>query len=134
MDRLSLPLSRFALFLVYFWFGILKVIDTSPAGPMVLGLLDKTMPFIEPHLFLVGFGLFEMLIGICFLIPRLNRLAIMLVIPHLFSIVLPLFLMASFTWSAPFVPTLEGQYIIKNILILALVVHIASKQSRFARN
>lgn len=122
----SLPLSRFALFLIFFWFGILKVIGASPASPMVLALLHTTMPFFEPNLFLVCFGLFEALIGLCFLIPRLERVAIALLIIHLFTTILPLFLMADMTWSRPFVPTMEGQYIIKNILILALAVGIGA--------
>lgn len=129
----ALPLARISLFVVYFWFGILKIVDSSPAGPMVTGLLDKTLPFFEPHLFLVLFGLYETLIGICFLIPKLNRIAIYLALPHLISVMLPLFLMPSLTWSAPFVPTLEGQYIIKNVLIIALIAHLITSEQRIEK-
>jgi uncharacterized membrane protein YkgB len=126
LRRIFIPSSRLALFVVYFWFGILKVIGASPASPMVLELLDKTMPFMNPDTFLVGFGLFEVLIGIFFLIPRLERLAIILLIPHLITTVLPLFVMQNAVWTNAFVPTLEGQYIIKNILIVALAIGIAA--------
>lgn len=126
LRRIYFPLARFAIFLVFFWFGFLKVIDASPASPMVLGLLHQTLPFMEPHAFLVCFGIFEMIIGITFLIPHLERLAIALLIPHLFSTTLPLFLMKNLTWSGFLVPTMEGQYIIKNILIIALAFGIAA--------
>ncbi len=124
--RIYFPLARFAIFLVFFWFGALKVVDSSPASAMVLGLLQKTLPFMEPHAFMVGFGIFEMVIGLTFLIPRLERLAIALLVPHMISTVLPLFLMKSLVWTSMFVPTLEGQYIIKNILIIALAFGIAA--------
>ncbi len=126
LRTVSLPLARFAIFLVFFWFGILKVVGASPASPMVLELLHRTMSFMNPDIFLVGFGLFEMLIGLAFLIKGLERLAIALLAVHLFTTILPLFLMTTFTWSAPFIPTLEGQYIIKNILIMAVAVGIAA--------
>jgi len=127
LRRISLHLARFAIFLVFFWFGLLKVIGASPASPMVLGLMHKTLPFMEPNAFLIGFGIFEMIIGLTFLIPHLERLAIALLIPHLISTILPLFLMTSLTWSGFFIPTMEGQYIIKNILIIALAISIAAE-------
>ena len=126
LRKISLPLSRFALFLIFFWFGILKVVSASPASPMVLSLLSKTMPFMSPGLFLILFGLFEVFIGIAFLVPGLERLAILLLFFHLISTILPLYFLPELAWTTPFVPTLEGQYIIKNILIASLAVGIAS--------
>ncbi|KND48449.1 MAG: hypothetical protein AB200_01825 [Parcubacteria bacterium C7867-005] len=126
LRKISFPMARFALFLVFFWFGFLKIIDTSPAGPMVVSLLDRTMPFIAPDTFMVFFGIFEVIIGITFIIPKLERLAIALLVPHLISTVLPLFLLQSMTWTSMFVPTLEGQYIIKNILIIAVAISLAA--------
>ncbi len=126
-NRINLPLARFAIFLVYFWFGILKVFDLSPASPMVLELLNRTMPFIPPTQFLIFFGLFEMLIGILFLIPRYTKIAIVLLFVHMFTTIGPLFIMPAYTWDGFLVPTMEGQYIIKNILIIALAVVLGSK-------
>ncbi len=121
-------LSRFAIFLVYFWFGILKVLGHSPAGPLVTELMRKTLPsFITPEFFLTGFGYFEMLIGLVFLIPGFERLAIALLLPHMVTTALPLILLPAATWSAFLVPTLEGQYIIKNMVIIALASGIGSQ-------
>ncbi len=124
--KLALPVSRLAIFVVYFWFGMLKVLGLSPASPLVLALLDRTMPFISPEAFLVWFGLFEVLIGVVFLVPKLSRLAIALLVIHLITTVMPLFLLKSSLWTGMMVPTLEGQYIIKNVLIIALAIVLAS--------
>lgn len=124
--KVSIPVSRLAIFVVYFWFGSLKVLGLSPASPLVLALLDRTMPFVSPDAFLVWFGLFEVLIGVIFLIPRFARLAIALLVIHLVTTVMPLVLLKSSLWTGMMVPTLEGQYIIKNVLIVALAIVVAS--------
>lgn len=126
-NRIHIPLARFAIFLVYFWFGALKVFDLSPASPMVLELLARTMPFFPPDKFLIFFGLFEALVGILFLIPRFTKLAILLLFGHMFTTIMPLFIMPNYTWDSFLVPTMEGQYIIKNILIISLAVVLGSK-------
>jgi uncharacterized membrane protein YkgB len=121
----AVPMSRFAIFVVYFWFGALKVFALNgAANPLVIALLSKTLPGISPDSFLVAFGVLEMLIGLIFIIPHLERLGIFILALHLFTTILPLFIMPDYTWQGFLVPTLEGQYIIKNILIIALAVGI----------
>ena len=123
---LGIPFARFAIFAVYFWFGILKLFGTSPANPLVDALLAATLPFMTFSQFIIILGVYEMLVGITFLIPRMERIAIFLLIPHLFVTTMPLILLPSITWQAPFVPTLEGQYIIKNLLIVAVALGLAA--------
>lgn len=122
----GMPFSRFAIFVVYFYFGALKVFELSPASPLVSALLAQTMPWISPEAFLIAFGLLEMLIGIVFLIPHLERLAVFALILHLVTTVMPLFILPAMAWNSFLVPTLEGQYIIKNILLIALASGILS--------
>ncbi len=124
--KLHHPLVRLALFVVYFWFGILKVLYESPANPLVEKLLQKTLPFITFDVFIVLLGCFEILIGILFIIPRAERVVLPLLAVHMITTLMPLILLPSVTWVSPFVPTLEGQYIIKNILIIALAISIAA--------
>ncbi len=127
----SVSCARIALFIVFFWFGILKLFYTSPANPLVEHLLAKTLPFITFNHFIIFLGVWEMLIGITFLIPRLERLAILLLIPHMFTTVMPLFLLPSITWQGFLTPTLEGQYIIKNLVIIALAMMVAAQLQPF---
>lgn len=67
-----------------------------------------------------------MIIGITFLIPRFERLAIALLIPHMIMTTMPLFLLPAITWLSFMTPTLEGQYIIKNLVIIALAIGVAA--------
>ncbi len=116
-------MARIALFVIYFWFGLLKVIGQSPASDMVRHLLSITMPFMPFSSFIVLFGLFEMAIGILFVIPGLERKALIAFAIHMFTTTLPLFLMSE-VWAGILVPTLEGQYIVKNLALISSALTI----------
>ena len=128
--KYEIPLTRFALFAVYFWFGYLKVIGVSSANPLVAALLEQTLPFMTFGTFIVWFGWYEMLIGILFLFPKSTRVAVALTVVHMITTAGPLVLLPSVTWQSMMVPTLEGQYIIKNLLILAAIVTLAADVKR----
>jgi len=127
MYNIHMPLSRILIAIIYVWFGLLKVITQSPANPLVEKLLDRTLPFIPFSIFIICFGLFETLLGILFLIPRYNKITAVLFTVHIFTTFLPLIFLPRITWEGIFLPTLEGQYIIKNIALIALAVHILRK-------
>ena len=125
--RIEVPLARIAIFIVYFWFGLLKIFGVSSAGPLVHELFQYIMPaFIPFPLFYGIFALYEVAIGILFLIRGCERPAILLLAIHLVTTAMPLVLLPATIWHAPFVPTLEGQYIIKNVLIAAAAVVIGA--------
>jgi uncharacterized membrane protein YkgB len=117
-------LARIALFVMYFWFGLLKVIGQSPASPLVEKLFNSTISGIMPFSsFIVLFGLFEMIIGILFFIPRFEKVATGLFGLHIFTTVLPLFVIGEI-WTKFGVPTIEGQYIIKNLALVVCAMNI----------
>lgn len=122
----EIPFARLAIFVVFFWFGALKIIGFSPANPLVSELLEKTMPFMGFDLFILLFGVFEVVIGLSFLFPRLIRVSIAMLAFHMVTTFMPLVLMTSITWQAFLVPTLEGQYIIKNLVIIATAMGLVS--------
>jgi len=125
--RISMPTARLSLFIVFFWFGVLKVIGLSPAGSLVHSLFDQTLiGFIPFDAFYIGFALFECLIGILFVIKGAERVVIPLLFIHMITTFLPLIALPQETFSAPFVPTLVGQYIIKNIVLIAVAIGIAA--------
>lgn len=126
LQGISIPAARAALFVIFFWFGLLKIIATSPANPLIAALLERTLPFFTFEQFIIGFGVYEMVIGIVFLIPGLERLAIALLVPHMITTFLPLALVGQATWQSFMIPTLEGQYIIKNLVIIAAAIAIAA--------
>lgn len=124
--RISVPVARFGLFVVFFYFGILKVLGLSPASGLVQALFEQTISFMSFDVFLILFGLFECLIGILFAIRGFERVVIPLLVIHMVTTFMPLFILPEATWSAFMVPTLEGQYIIKNLVIIAAAVGIAA--------
>jgi uncharacterized membrane protein YkgB len=114
-------ISRSALFIIFFWFGILKVFLLSPAGPLVSDLLNVTfLGFIDANTFNILFGVFECIIGLMILFPRLERITFAVLLFHLFTTVMPLYLLPQHAWDGFMVPSLVGQYIIKNAALLSL--------------
>lgn len=123
-QKISVPLARLSLFVVYFWFGILKVVGLSPASGLVHRLFDQTIPYISFDHFIIAFGLLECVIGVLFLIKGVERIAGVLFFLHMITTTLPLLLLSGETWSGLFTPTLEAQYIIKNVVLVSAAVTI----------
>ena len=122
--------ARIALFVIYFWFGLLKLIGLSPAGPLVEQLFHATISFMSFETFYVLFALFEMLIGLLFLFPRAIKFATSLFGLHMITTFMPLVFLSAITWQQAFVPTLEGQYIIKNLALIGCVVGLLAYGSK----
>lgn len=129
MRRLSPPMLRVALAIVYGWFGILKPFGVSPAEPLVLATVSW-MPLFSPPTWLAVIGWWEVLIGLTFLHPRTTRLAIGLLALQMGGTLLPLAILPDVTFQAgrwPWAPTVEGQYIIKNVLIIAAALTLGGR-------
>lgn len=125
--RASLPFARFALATIFIWFGALKLVAVSPANPLVADLLARTLPLVSFDQFILVLGGWEIAIGFAFLIPGFERLALFLLVPHLLVTTGPLILLPQIAWQKILTPTLEGQYIIKNLLIAATALFVAGQ-------
>lgn len=123
-ERTSDKYARMAMFVIFFWFGVLKLFLLSPADEIVQSLMSVTIPAIPFSAFFPFLGGLEMLIGILFLIPKWTKFALPILLVHMFTTFGPLLLVPEAVWQAPFVPTLEGQYIIKNLALVALALSI----------
>ena len=111
---------RTPLFVIFFWFGLLKVIKLSPAQGLVIDTV-YWMPFLSPEGWVIVIGFWEMLIGLFFLTKKTTFYAMVLLFLQMSGTFMPLVLLPSITFqnSNYLLPTLEGQYIIKNIIIIA---------------
>ena len=118
--------ARFSLAIVFIWFGMLKVLGLSPAGSLVHNLFESSIHFISFANFYTFFAWFEVLIGVLFLIPKMTRVVMPLLLIHMVTTFGPLVLLPDASWSAFMVPTLVGQYIIKNLVIIAAAMGIAA--------
>jgi uncharacterized membrane protein YkgB len=129
MWRLSLPTLRIALAVVYGWFGILKPLGLSPAAPLVLATV-QWMPLFTPVTWLGVIGWWEVVIGVTFLWRRTTRVAIALLALQMGGTLLPLIILPEVTFQTgrwPYAPTVEGQYIIKNLLIIAAAITLGGR-------
>jgi len=121
MGRRGVDALRISLAIIFVWFGALKPLGISPAAPLVLATVDW-MPVFESEIWLIIIGCWEVLIGITFLYHRTLRLAIALLALQMLGTFIPLFILPEVTFQAgriPYGPTMEGQYIIKNLLIIS---------------
>lgn len=126
MERHGSNALRYSLAVIFLWFGILKPLSISPAEPLVL-MTVNWMPFFAPETWLAVIGWWEVLIGVTFLFRGTVRVAIALLALQMVGTFMPLVILPHVTFQegmVPYGPTMEGQYIIKNLLILsaALVV------------
>lgn len=121
-----LLVGRLSLFVIFFWFGFIKLFGLSPASPLAEALTAKTvgLQYFDP--LFTAIALLECVIGLLFLFPKAVRLNIALLFIHMAIVCAPLVLVPELTWQRAFVPTLEGQYIIKNLVVIAVAFGIAA--------
>jgi uncharacterized membrane protein YphA (DoxX/SURF4 family) len=96
--RSFIPLARLAFFIVFFWFGFIKLIGASPASPLAEALVAKTVGAQYFDFLFIVLALLECVIGILFLFPKAVRLNIVLLLTHMLIVCSPLFLLPSYTW------------------------------------
>ena len=128
MRRIYPVALRVSFGVIFIWFGLLKPLGLSSAEPLVLSTV-AWMPLLEPKTWLSIIGIWEVLIGFCFFFRATTRIAISLLFLQMGGTFLPLFILPVVTFHAggvPFLPTIEGQYIIKNLMIFSAALVLGS--------
>jgi uncharacterized membrane protein YkgB len=131
MSRNAVLLLRVSLAIIFIWFGGLKLVGTSPANELV----TRTVYWFDPKWFIPFLGAWEVVIGLCMLWRPLIRTSIGLLALQMPGTFLPLVLLPDVCWvHIPWSPTLEGQYIIKNLVLIAAAIAVGGtvKPSRAA--
>jgi uncharacterized membrane protein YkgB len=119
MDRWGVRLLRYSLGLVFVWFGAIKPLGTSPANELVA----RTVYVVPPDLFVPFLGVWEVAIGLCLIYRPLIRIGIGLMALQMVGTFMPLVLLPHVTFEAfPHAPTLEGQYIVKNLVMISAAI------------
>jgi uncharacterized membrane protein YphA (DoxX/SURF4 family) len=116
MANYGLTILRLGLGVVFLWFGILKFFPgLSPAESLV----RNTVYFIDPDIFLPVLAVWESLIGLGLIFGKYMRFTLLLLFLQMPGTILPIFILPDVVWAKfPFVLTLEGQYIIKNLVLI----------------
>ncbi|MEM0577189.1 DoxX family membrane protein [Flavobacterium polysaccharolyticum] len=124
IDVYSATLLRVSLAIVYIWFGALKVFETSPAEELV----QETVYWLEPSIFIPLLGVAEMMIGFGLLIKKWTPIVILLLLLHMFVTFFPIVIVPRLCFNTTlFYPTLIGQYIVKNLVLIAAALTIIGK-------
>jgi uncharacterized membrane protein YkgB len=113
----AITLLRIAIGIIFIWFGALKLFPgMSPAE----GLVRATVPVLPGDVFVPLLGLWEVAIGLGFVTRRALRATILLLFLQMPGTFLPVLLLPDQVFTAaPFALTMEGQYIVKNLVLIA---------------
>ncbi len=116
MAGAGIKFLRIGLGIVFFWFGMLKFFPgMSPAEE----LIRNTIYFIDPDIFVPILAGWEALIGIGLITGKFMRVTLLLLYLQMPGTALPLILLPDVVWNIfPYGLTLEGQYIIKNLVLI----------------
>ena len=129
MARHGIRLLRLSLGVVFLWFGFLKFFnDLSPAQSLA-GKTISTLTFdvLSPETAVFILAVWECLIGIGLLSGLFMRATLFLLWLQMLGTVTPLFLFPDESFTVvPFAPTLEGQYIIKNLVLVTAGIVIGA--------
>jgi uncharacterized membrane protein YphA (DoxX/SURF4 family) len=122
MARHGPVLLRVTLGIVFVWFGLLKFFPSvSPAEELASRTIDVLSGgFIPTAVSLPLLAAWESLIGLGLLIGRGLRGILLLLYVQMLGTLTPIVLFPHEIFvRIPFVPTLEGQYIIKNLVLIS---------------
>lgn len=129
MAHHGVVLLRIALGIIFFWFGILKFFpQTSPAEELA-GRTISTLSFglVTPNISLPVLALWETVIGLGLVFGVFLRATLLLLFLQMSGTLLPLaFFPHEVFLHFPYAPTLEGQYIIKNLVLIAAGIVIGA--------
>ena len=122
MAAKGLVLLRISIGLIFFWFGILKYFNgLSPAEDIAVRTINViSFNLLSDNLILYILATWEVLIGIGLLLNLFLRVTLLFLYLQMIGTFAPLFLFPSEVFNIfPYSLTLEGQYIIKNLVIVA---------------
>ncbi len=122
MARHGIKLLRLSVGVVFLWFGALKFFPgLSPADDLALATIDElTFGVLNGDTARLLLALLETAIGLGLITGRFLRLTLLALFGQMLGTITPMFLFPELTFERfPFVLTLEGQYIVKNMVLVA---------------
>lgn len=125
MARTALPLLRISLGVVFFWFGVLKFFPgLSPAQDLAARTISVlSFGVVPPSVSVPVLAAWECLIGLGLLSGKLMRVTLLLLAVQMMGTITPLVLFPGEVFThVPYAPTLEGQYIIKNMVLVSAAI------------
>jgi uncharacterized membrane protein YkgB len=117
LSRYGIVFLRVSLGLTFVWFGALKVFDVSP----VAGLVAGTVYWVPPELFVPFLGMWEILVGVGLIAGRFLRITLLFFLLQMAGtfLVLLIYPEVAFQGYNPFLLTVEGEFVIKNLVLIS---------------
>lgn len=121
----SLPLLRVSLGVVFIWFGALKVTNATPVAALVAG----TMPWVDPAWFVPLLGAIEVVVGVALIAGRRLTAVSCILVAHLAATFLVLLMQpqVAFQHGNPLLLTTEGEFVVKNVVLISAGIVLASR-------
>lgn len=129
MAQNGIRLLRYSIGFIFVWFGALKYFpDLSPAQELATSTIDLlTFGLIPMHISLWFLATLEVGIGILLLSGSWIRLTVALLFFQMGGTLMPVVLFPELVFTVvPYALTIEGQYIIKNVVIISAALVIGS--------
>lgn len=120
--RIGLPALRITLAMTFLWFGALKITNDTPVGDFVANTVNW-IPGVSGSWFVPFLGVVEVLLGAALLFGRGLRVVLPLLFAHLAGTFLALVTQPDVTFQGgnPLMLTTEGEFVIKNLILLSAV-------------
>jgi uncharacterized membrane protein YphA (DoxX/SURF4 family) len=128
LRRWSITALRLALGSVFLWFGALKIFGSSP----VAALIQETYSFMPITVFVLVLGVWEMVIGIGIILKRALRCVLILLGVHLIGTFTAIWFNPGifFVQGVPFCLTVDGEFVMKNLVLITAASVIAGYEVR----
>lgn len=126
----SIDALRVSLGLIFLGFGVLKFVPgLSPAEGLAAATLDiLTLGLVPQGIGMLAVAALETTIGVLLLTGRAPRIALVLLGVALLGILSPIVLLPGEMFGgSPVAPTLAGQYVLKDVVLVAAALVIAAR-------
>jgi uncharacterized membrane protein YphA (DoxX/SURF4 family) len=122
MARHGISILRISVGVIFFWFGFLKFFSgLSPAQELAAKTIDiLTFELVPTKIALMTLATWECAVGLGLVFGVFLRTTLFLLWLQMIGAAAPLFLFPNESFThIPYAPTLEGQYIIKNLVLVS---------------
>jgi uncharacterized membrane protein YkgB len=120
--RNGINILRISLGIIFIWFGVLKFFPGLSSAEEIAGrtILKLTFGWVKPHTSMPILAIWECIIGLGLITKAWLRLTLILLYMQMAGTFLPLIFFPHETfYHSVLVPTLLGQYIIKNFVLIS---------------
>ena len=124
LQRWGVPALRISLATVFIWFGALKILGVSP----VADLVASTVYWVDPDWLVPALGVVEVLVGLGLALNRWIRAVLLILAVQMAGTFLVFLVLPDLTFQDgnPFKLTVEGEFILKNLVLLAAAMVVGA--------